>query len=244
MKQSDSICLITGSATGIGFHSARLLLEEGYHVAINGLNSRQVQEAVNNLGGPKERMLACPGDISDINQIDEIFCKIEDHWGPVNVLVNNAGIWEIRPTLKITPEIWQKMINVNLSGLFFCGRRALSEMVKIRRGVIINMTSIAAKTGGKNPVPHYAASKAGVIALTKSWATEFAPFGIRVNGIAPGVIETPMTASIVKEFSPGIPLKKAGSPEDVAEAVLFLARQINGYITGEIIDVNGGLYMD
>jgi len=162
----------------------------------------------------------------------------------MDILINNAGVFEICPFLQISEDVWDKIIDINLKGTFLCSKLALPIMVKQKSGVIINMSSMAAKTGGILPVAHYAASKAGIIALTKALAREFAPYGIRVNAVAPGVIKTKMAESQAEEKRKIIPLGDLGEPEDVAKAVSFLVSDDAGYITGEVIDVNGGLVMD
>ncbi len=190
------------------------------------------------------KTLALRADVSNIEEVKTLMKKTVDYFGRIDILINNAGVFEICPFLQISEDTWDKIIDINLKGTFLCSKLALPIMVKQKSGVIINMSSMAAKTGGILPVAPYAASKAGIIALTKALAREFAPYGIRVNAVAPGVIKTKMAESQAEEKRKIIPLGDLGEPEDVAKAVSFLVSDDAGYITGEVMDVNGGLVMD
>jgi len=221
------------------------LAKEGANLVINSRNqseAEQVAHQVNNKMGVKT--LALRADVSNIEEVKTLVKKTVDYFGRIDILVNNAGVFEICPFLQISEDTWDKIIDINLKGTFLCSKLALPIMVKQKSGVIVNMSSMAAKTGGILPVAPYAASKAGIIALTKALAREFAPYGIRVNAVAPGVIKTKMAESQAEEKRKIIPLGDLGEPEDVAKAVSFLVSDDARYITGEVIDVNGGLVMD
>ncbi len=237
--------MVTGSSKGIGKAIAFELAKEGANLVINSRNqseAEQVGHQIHDEMGVKT--LALRTDVSNIEEVKTLMKKTVDYFGRIDILVNNAGIFEICPFLQISEDTWDKIININLKGTFLCSKLALPIMVKQKSGVIVNMSSMAAKTGGILPVAHYAASKAGIIALTKALAREFAPYGIRVNAVAPGVIKTKMAESQAEEKRKIIPLGNLGEPEDVAKTVSFLASNDASYITGEVIDVNGGLVMD
>ena len=244
-RLKGKIALVTGSTKGIGKAIAFELAKEGANLVINSRNqseAEQVGHQIHDEMGVKT--LALRADVSNIEEVKTLMKKTVDYFGRIDILINNAGVFEICPFLQISEDTWDKIIDINLKGTFLCSKLALPIMVKQKSGVIINMSSMAAKTGGILPVAHYAASKAGIIALTKALAREFAPYGIRVNAVAPGVIKTKMAESQAEEKRKIIPLGDLGEPEDVAKAVSFLVSDDAGYITGEVIDVNGGLVMD
>ncbi|MFQ5867647.1 MAG: SDR family NAD(P)-dependent oxidoreductase [bacterium] len=245
MKLKEKIALVTGSTKGIGKAIAFELAREGANIVINSRNqseAEQVAHGIHDKMGVKT--LALRADVSSIEEVKTLVKKTVDYFGRIDILVNNAGVFEICPFLQISEDTWDKVIGINLKGTFLCSKLALPIMLKQKSGVIVNMSSMAAKTGGILPVAHYAASKAGIIALTKALAREFAPYGIRVNAVAPGVIKTKMAESQAEEKRKIIPLGDLGEPEDVAKAVSFLVSDDACYITGEVIDVNGGLVMD
>jgi len=214
-------------------------------VVINSRNQSEADKVAHQIHDQVGvKTLALRADVSNIEEVKTLMKKTVDYFGRIDILINNAGVFEICPFLQISEDTWDKIIDINLKGTFLCSKLALPIMVKQKSGVIINMSSMAAKTGGILPVAPYAASKAGIIALTKALAREFAPYGIRVNAVAPGVIKTKMAESQAEEKRKIIPLGDLGEPEDVAKAVSFLVSDDAGYITGEVIDVNGGLVMD
>lgn len=239
------VCIITGSTKGIGLAIARLFSQEGGWVVINGRNEKGCKdraEEINRAGG---KAIGLSVDVSIEQEVEGLLGKVYELWGRVDVLVNNAAIYETVPMLEITSKQWSKMIEVNLNSVFYCVKSALPKMVKVGRGVILNISSVAGKFGGKLPVHHYAATKAAIMCLTKSLAREFASKGIRVNAICPGIIDTGiMSEDTAKEFENIIPLGRLGRPEEVAQAALYLVSEMSSYVTGEIHDVNGGLLMD
>lgn len=189
--------------------------------------------------------MALEMDVACKTAVQAGIAEVLDQFGQIDILVNNAGILTFCTFEDCTEELWDRMIDVNLKGTFLCAQAVLPHMKDRRQGVILNMTSVAAKTGGMAAGPPYAAAKAGIYTMTLGLARAMAPHGIRVNGIAPGVIETAMTQSDAHaDLLAMIPLGEMGQPEDVARCALFLASDDSRHITGEIIDVNGGLFMD
>ncbi|MBT4504333.1 MAG: SDR family oxidoreductase [Gemmatimonadetes bacterium] len=241
-KLTDSTALVTGGGRGIGRAICNQLSQAGARVAVADIDLAVARETEAEL---PTSGLAISMDISSKNQVDSAFSRIHDHFGQLDILVNNAGIFTFTTFEDCTEDMWDRILNVNLKGTFLCCQAALPHMKARRKGSIVNMTSLAAKSGGLAAGPPYTASKAGVSALTIGLARAAAPFGIRVNGVAPGVIDTDMTRTPMHDrLTEQIPLKEKGRPEDVAHTVLFLASDDARHITGEIIDVNGGLFMD
>ena len=238
------VVLVTGATDGIGKAVALAFAAQGARVVVNGRNKSRaanVVAAVEAMGG--EAMVAL-ADVSDRVQVRRMVSAALRRFKRIGVLVNNAGVFQTIPTLKITEKQWDRVLDINLKGTFLCCQAVMAHMMKRRSGCIVNVASYAGKTGSSIPAAHYAASKAGVICLTKSLARELAPHGIRVNAVSPGLIQTKMAEVVLKTRKVTIPLARLGRPEDVADAVLFLASDKAGYVTGEIVDVNAGLVMD
>jgi len=244
VKLKEKITIVTGSARGIGKAIALELAKEGANLVINDIDQKGIDETVEEIKMLDRKCVGIVADISNEAQVDGMVKKVIEKWGRIDILVNNAGVFEVCPFLQISESAWNKIIDINLKGPFLCSKSTLPVMINQKSGVIVNISSMAAKTGGILPVAHYAASKAGIIALSKALAREFAPYGIRVNAVAPGVIKTKMGESQAEEKRKTIPLGDLGQPEDVAKAVSFLVSDDACYITGEVIDVNGGLVMD
>ncbi len=245
MKLKEKIAIVTGSTKGIGKAIVFELAKEGANVVINGRNRSEAEQMASQINDKTgARTLALRADVTIVQEVEMLIKNTVERFGRIDILINNAGVFEVCPFLQISEGTWDKIIDINLKGTFLCSKLTLPIMVKQKSGVIINISSMAAKTGGILPVAHYAASKAGIIALTKALAREFAPYSIRVNAVAPGVIKTKMAESQAEEKRKTIPLGDLGQPEDVAKAVSFLVSDDARYITGEVIDVNGGLVMD
>ena len=242
------VALITGSARGIGRAIALRFSEEGASVIICDLDMDGAEEVYNIIKSYGREALVFKADVSDESQVKALFQKVISTYGTLDILVNNAGICKNIPIPEISGDEWDRFLRVNLKSVFLCSKEAFIIMKKKRYGRIINMGSAAGKIGGLVAGAHYSAAKAGVLCLTKSLALQAAEFNITVNAIAPGPIATHMTAEwgeeINRAFREKIPLKRYGTPEEVAEVALFLASDRSSYITGEIIDVNGGLVMD
>ena len=241
------VALITGANSGIGKVIAVEMAKEGYDILLNYVFDEPaaiaVKEEIEALGTRCELLLA---DISDYSAVEEMMKNAFDVFGRIDVLVNNAGITKDNLILRMTEAEFDAVIDVNLKGTFNCCKHIARKMLKQREGKIINIASIIGEMGNPGQV-NYGASKAGVIGLTKTLAKEFASRGIRVNAIAPGFIETAMTDRIPEKernaMIDAIPLGSLGQPEDIANLVTFLASDKANYITGQIIGINGGLYM-
>jgi NAD(P)-dependent dehydrogenase (short-subunit alcohol dehydrogenase family) len=226
------VAVVTGAGRGIGQAIAATLAANGARVAALDL------EAPDHPG-----ILGIACDVSDEGAVDAAFARVETELGTVSVLVLNAGIFPIVPFEETTTETWERTLAVNLTGAFLCARRALPGMREQRYGRIVAMGSSAGKTGGARAVAAYAASKAGIMAMAKSIANEYAKAGITANALAPSLIDTPMIAN-TRDLVDRIPVGRFGTPEEVAALVCFLASEHAGYITGEVTDINGGFLID
>ena len=236
--------LITGASGGIGKELARILVEYDAEVCISGRNIEELAELKKSLG---DKCHTVPCDLSNKDQISELFSKSEEILGQIDILVNNAGITKDNIFLRMSEEEWLDVININLNSTFNLLKLVTKGMVKRKYGRIINISSVVGVTGGAGQV-NYAASKSGLIGLTKSLSQELATRNITVNCIAPGFIETPMTEKLDDKRKDiiinSIPASRIGSPKDLSSAVIFLASQESSYITGQTIHINGGLYMN
>jgi 3-oxoacyl-[acyl-carrier protein] reductase len=248
---NGKVVWITGSSTGIGRAIALKFAEYGANVIVHGNNNVQEAERtfreVENLGG--ENLLVL-GDLTDRDQVNKLVSEIREKYNRIDILINNAGTMVTRSKIEdLEQDTWNKIIDINLNSVFHVTQAVLPLMKQQKEGSIINMTSLAARNGGGGGAVAYAAAKGAVSTLTKGLAKELAGDGIRVNGIGPGIITTPFhdrysTDEMRKGMAEQVPLKREGSPEEVAGAALYLASDYASYITGEVIEVNGGLLMD
>lgn len=241
------VALVTGASRGIGKAIALALAENGAAVAVNYSSSEasalEVAEIIRKNGGRAEIFKA---RVNVESEVEEMFTAVEKSLGSVDILVNNAGITKDNLLMRMKTEEWDSVIDVNLKGTFLCTRRAVKGMMKNRYGKIINISSVVGFAGNAGQF-NYSATKAGIIGMTKSAALECASRGIRVNAVAPGFIETDMTASLSDDvkaaYMEKIPLKSLGKPEDIANAVVYLASPLSDYMTGQTLHLNGGMYL-
>ena len=241
------LALVTGASRGIGRAIALELGRSGYDVAINYNRSKEGAESLcEEIKAFDVNAKIFQADVSVQEEAARLFSEIKSSMGSVSVLVNNAGITRDNLLMRMKPEDWLAVINSNLNSAFYCTREAIRDMAKAKYGRIINIASVVGLTGNAGQ-SNYAASKAGIIGFTKSVAREYASRGITANAIAPGFIDTSMTEVLkldVKEsILKSIPVGSIGRPEDVARAVLFFADEHNGYITGQVLAVDGGMTM-
>jgi len=237
---ADGCAIVTGSARGIGAASARALAADGWPVVVNYRSDADSAEALAaSIVDDGGRAIAIGADVTDPDQIDTLFGRAEEELGPVLVLVNNAGMRADGLAPQLAAEQWNSVLETNLSAAFHTTRRALKPMLRARFGRIVNVASVVgprANAGQSN----YAASKAGLIGLTKTVAVEVARRGITVNAVAPGLVETKLTEG-VNGLADEIPARRAGTPEEVAACVRFLTSEQAGYVTGSVLTVDGGL---
>lgn len=239
--------LVTGASRGIGAAIAKKLAARGFMVIINyGHSSAAAEEVKNQIEQAGGQAVLMQGDVSSGDDVDRMFKDIKKTWGRLDVLVNNAGINRDTLLVRMKEDQWDAVLSTDLKSVFFTTKVAASLMMRQRSGSIINIASVVGITGNAGQA-NYAAAKAGVIGFTKSAAKELAARGIRVNAIAPGFIETDMTDAIPEKIREGmletIPLRRGGKAEDVANAVAFLASDDAGYITGQVLKVDGGMVM-
>jgi 3-oxoacyl-[acyl-carrier protein] reductase len=246
MELQNKVALITGGAQGIGKIISEELVQNGAHVVLGDVNLEGAQataEAINNNGGSAS---AVKIDVSNPAEVKQVFDSILKDKKPIDIMINNAGITRDGLMVLMKEADWDRVLNINLKGTFLCSQQAAKQMMKQKSGAIVNIASIVGVMGNFGQA-NYSASKAGVIGLTKTLAREVASRGIRVNAVAPGFIDTEMTQvldeSVRQKLIEQIPLAKLGLPEDVARCVAFLVSDRSSYITGQVINVNGGMLM-
>lgn len=246
LELQGKVALVTGAAQGIGRAIALLLAQKGADIVVSDINLEKAEEAAKEIEALGRRAMAIKVNVADANDVEHMVGTILEKFGQIDILVNNAGIARDKLILRMTEEDWDAVLNVNLKGTFNCTKAVIRHMSKQRKGKIVNIASVVGEMGNAGQA-NYSASKAGVIGLTKTIAREFAQRGINVNAIAPGYIETPMTDALPEKVKDGlrrmIPMERLGRPKDVAEAVLFLVSEASSYITGQVLNVNGGIYM-
>lgn len=228
----NKVAFVSGSARGIGRRIAETLRDLGVRVAAGDLQAPQI-----------DGVLGVDLDVADEASVDAAFSRVEGELGAIELLVVNAGIFVIEPFEETSLASWQRTINVNLTGAFLCSKRAMPAMRKAGYGRVVMIGSSAGKTGGAKSMAAYGASKAGVMTLAKSIAAEYACSGITSNALAPSLIDTEMISGM-PDLHDQIPVGRLGTPDDVADLVAFLCSQHAGYITGEVVDINGGFLID
>ncbi|XHX79977.1 MAG: 3-oxoacyl-[acyl-carrier-protein] reductase [Stenomitos frigidus ULC029] len=244
-RLQGKVAIVTGASRGIGRATALALAAEGAAIVVNYASSQEAADlVVAEVEALGSRAIALPADVSKADQVDGLINAVMEKWGQVDVLVNNAGITRDTLLLRMKPEDWQAVIDLNLTGVFLCTRAVSKIMLKQRSGRIVNITSVAGQMGNPGQA-NYSAAKAGVIGFTKTVAKELATRGITVNAVAPGFITTDMTADVKAEaILQFIPLGRYGKPEEVAGLIRFLAADpAAAYITGQVMNVDGGMVM-
>jgi 3-oxoacyl-[acyl-carrier protein] reductase len=243
--------IITGAASGIGRATARALAGTGAAVTINyRRNEKDAENLRKEIIASGGRAIAVQADVTIGADVDALVKRAVEEFGPVDVLVNNAGsLIERLRILELTEQRWDEVMDLNLKSAFLCCKAVVPSMIERKTGAIVNLSSIAGRTGGALGSIHYSTAKGGLITFTKGLAKELAPFGIRVNAVSPGVIDTPYheqfsSPEMMKGYVAGIPMGRVGSAEEVATVIAFLASDAASYLAGETIEINGGMFMD
>jgi 2-hydroxycyclohexanecarboxyl-CoA dehydrogenase len=240
--------IVTGGGSGIGRAIAHRLAQDGFDTAVLDLNAEAAEQVVKEIRDQGRQALALSVDVSDRGQVNDAVRRTRDAFGPVLALVNNAGVSGYKRFVNITDELWNRIIAVNLTGAFYCAQAVVPDMIAAGWGRIVNISSSSAQSG-QQYMTHYVSSKAGLIGFTKALALELGPEGITVNTIPPGFVDTPMLrdseehgllGGSVDEHAQRTPVRRPGRPEDIAAACAFLMSDEAGYITGQVIGVNGG----
>ena len=246
MSRDSQVALVTGAGRGIGRAIAVMLAKEGSDIIVNDVDSGSAEQTAEMIHSIGRKTLVSGANIVMRSEVEAMFDSIKNQFGRLDILVNNAGITRDNLLIKMTEEEWDQVMAVNLKGVFNCTQLAAKMMVEQNAGKIVNVSSASGQMGNIGQV-NYATSKAGIIGMTKTLAKELARFNINVNAIAPGFIDTPMTAKVPDKvrnmIKANIPLSRFGQPEDVAKGVKFLASEESDYITGQVISCNGGLYI-
>ncbi len=244
MYENHKNAIVTGSARGIGKGIAEKLARSGLNVVVSDILEEAAQETANQLQALGVKSLAVRTDVSNLEDVEKLVKTTVAEWGSVDILVNNAGVTRDNLSIRMSEQDWDTVLRINLKGTFLCSQAAAKEMMKNRFGRIVSIASVIGIMGNAGQA-NYAASKGGVIALTRSMARELAKRNITVNAVAPGFILTEMTEKLSdkvrEEYVANIPLKRAGTPEDIGEAVHFLVSPAASYITGVVLNVSGGL---
>lgn len=242
----DKVALVTGASQGIGWDIAQALVVAGAKVAVAARTEEKLVLLVGEIEAAGGKAIAIKMDVADAEQVKTGFKQVIEKFGRLDILVNNAAITRDGLAVRMKPDDWDAVIRTNLTGAHLCIQQALSTMMRARAGRIINISSVVAQMGNAGQA-NYVAAKAGLIGLTKAIAMEIASRNITVNAVAPGFIDTPMTSvlsdKVKEELKARIPLGRLGVPRDVAASIVFLASDEAAYITGHVLDVNGGMYL-
>jgi 3-oxoacyl-[acyl-carrier protein] reductase len=251
MVLRDQVALITGASSGIGHAAALAFAAQGARVAVNYLkNQAGAEQAVETIRAGGAEGVAIRADVTSDADVRMMVEAVRKQWGRIDVLVNNAGDLLARRSLPdMTEDYWDAIFDLNLKSVFLCVKAVWEEMAARRSGCIVNVSSIAGHNGGGPGAAAYAAAKGGLLTYTKGLARELAAYGVRVNGVAPGVIATPYherysPPEVFQRFISTVPMGRAGTSEEVADVIVFLASSAARYITGETVEVNGGMLMD
>lgn len=243
MKLKGKVAIVTGAAQGIGRGIALALAKEGAKVVVSDVSDK-IADVVREIESLGSEALAAKANVADSKETEGMAKAAIKKFGRIDILVNNAGIYPFKPLVEMKEEDWDRVIGVNLKGVFNCTKAVLPKMIEQKSGNIINISSIAGAVVGYPNLVHYSASKGGMLGFTRAAALELAQYRIRVNAIAPGLIETPGTKVVgeeaLKQITQTIPLKRIGQPGDIANLVVFLASDDSSYITGQLIIADGG----
>lgn len=246
MKLKGQVAIVTGSAQGIGQAIATALSQEGARLVVSDIREEAATAAAKQLAATGQESMAVAANVADDVSVKAMVEKVLSSWGKIDILVNNAGITRDALLIRMKESDWDAVLDINLKGVFHCTKAVLPSMTKQRSGKIVNIASIVGVMGNAGQA-NYVASKAAVIGLTKTTAREYASRGIAVNAVAPGFIQTAMTDALSQDvrqrLMEQIPLGRLGTPQDVANAVLFLVSEQAAYITGHVLHVNGGMLM-
>lgn len=245
MRLQDRVVLVTGGGSGIGKSISLLFAKEGARVAVVGRRKDRLDAVVSEITKAGGKALALQADVSTLSDVQKAVASVVDVFGSLDILVNNAGVYIAHDALTLSEDEWNSVINIDLKGVWLCTKACIPEMLKKGKGKIINITSIAGLIGFEQSAA-YCAAKGGVVNLTREMALDYAPKGILVNAIAPGVIETDMTSPMLSDekskqsFLEKTPVGRIGKPEDIAFAALFLASEESNFVAGQTIVVDGG----
>jgi NAD(P)-dependent dehydrogenase (short-subunit alcohol dehydrogenase family) len=250
MGTIDRVAVVTGAASGMGLAIARELASRGHRVGLLDLQGEAARRAADDLRESGASAVGVEADVSDRRAVDAALDKLRAELGPIAIMVTSAGLDAFESFSDITLAQWERILAVNLSGTFHCLQAAVPDMLAARWGRMVTISSASAQSGALR-MAHYVASKAGVIGLTKALALELAPHGITVNNVPPGLIDTPMSRRAeqagdlgpLEKLAARIPMRRAGTPEDVAATCAFLCSEEAGYITGQVIGVSGGMVL-
>ncbi len=247
---SARVAVVTGAASGIGLGVARRLAADGHAVALLDFDGDGVHRATAELSAQGRQVAGFHVDVADRSAVEAAYASVRSDLGPVTIVVTSAGVEAFEPIVEITPEKWDRLLAVNLTGTFTCLQLAVPDMIEAGWGRIVTISSSSAQSGAPN-MAHYVASKGGVIGLTKAFARELAHHQITANTIPPTIVDTPMARKgeahgdvpPVETMAKMVPLGRAGTPEDIAAACSYLCSDEGGYVTGQVIGVNGGMYI-
>lgn len=248
MDLKNKVAIITGARRGMGRTHALVLAKAAAKVVVSDISLEDCEKVVGEIEKMGGEALAVKCDVSQKSEVDNLVKQTVSQFGKVDILVNNAGICQFKPFLELTEEEWDRTLDINLKGYFLCSQAAAKEMIKQKAGVIVNIASVAMGQQGIGfpNIVHYCASKGGIAAMTEALALELAPYNIRVNAVAPGMIDTPMIDTVKSDpktlegLMARVPMKRAGKPEEVSNLVLFLASDASSYMTGSTIVIDGG----
>ncbi|NLD67464.1 MAG: 3-oxoacyl-ACP reductase FabG [Limnobacter sp.] len=246
MRLNEKVALITGSAGGIGLATARRFVREGARVVVADVDEKRIAEAIASLDAADKQVIGARVDVTDRASVDRMVASAMEVWGRVDCLVNNAGITLDARLVKMTAEQFDRVIDVNLKGVFNCTQAVVDQMILQGSGVVINASSVVGLYGNFGQT-NYAATKAGLIGFTKTWARELGPKGVRVAAVCPGFIATPildaMPEPVLQKMVDKVPLGRLGKPEEIASVYAFLASDDASYINGAVIEVSGGIML-